>query len=180
MFDTVSISGTPGTGKTDVSKALVEKTGYKILDVNEVVKNSEEIEFVKDEERNTLSVDIGSMRKVLEEKVVDKTVLEGHLSHHHGSDLIIVLRCSPEKLEERLKSRDWSEKKIRENVESEVIDVILQEAVNMHGDKVIEIDTTGKNSDEVAKEIQEILEGKRELEDYRPGTVEWSEEYLYG
>ncbi len=180
MLNTVSISGTPGTGKTDVSKALVEKTGYELLDVNEVVKNSEEIEFVKDEERNTLSVDIGSMRKVLEEKVVDKTVLEGHLSHHHGSDMIIVLRCSPEELEERLKSRDWSEKKIRENVESEVIDVILQEAVNMHGDKVIEVDTTGKNSEEVAQEIQEILEGKKELEEYRPGTVEWSKEYLYG
>lgn len=180
LYEKVSITGTPGTGKTAVSNALVEKIEHELVDVNRVVHDSGEVEYDEDTERNTLTVDINSLRNVLEKQVQGKTVLEGHLSHHFDSDLFIVLRCGPEELEERMEKKGWDDEKIRENLESEVIDLLLQEVLNIHDfEKVVEYDTTGKEPDEVAEELKEIIEGEKSLKNYRPGQVEWSEDHLY-
>ena len=58
-------------------------------------------------------------------------------------DLIVVLRCHPDKLTERLALRDYSEEKIRENVEAEALNIISDEAFELYKEgKVFELDTT--------------------------------------
>ncbi|MEE9151883.1 MAG: NMP kinase, partial [Thermoplasmata archaeon] len=88
-------------------------------------------------------------------------------------DLAIILRCDPLVLEERLREKKWPEKKIRENVGAEILDVIKVEAFEVL-DKVYEIDTTHKNSEEVTDAIEEIIEGN-----YEEPHIDWLDKYDY-
>jgi len=75
---------------------------------------------------------------------------------------VIVLRCEPSVLEDRLSERGDSEQKAKENAESEALDVVLSEAVDQHGqDAVYEIDTTGRDPEAVADEIVAVIDGDR-------------------
>ena len=110
------------------------------------------------------------------------TIIESHLSHHIA-DIVIVLRAHPALIRERLLQRKYSEAKVRENIESEALDIILFEAVEWC-QKVFEINTTYLSIEEVAQAIDEIIrsliEGKNEetLEKYGPGSLDWSEEFF--
>jgi adenylate kinase len=77
-------------------------------------------------------------------------------------DMIFVLRRNPEELSEILKSREYGEGKVRENVAAEILDVCLYDAVKKFGvNKVCEIDVSGRTTNEVTKEILQILQGKK-------------------
>jgi adenylate kinase len=101
--------------------------------------------------------------------------LDGHLSHLLPSDIVIVLRCEPNKLRERLRKKRYSKEKIEENVEAEILDVILIEAVELHK-KVFEIDTTNLNADEICNDIVSIIRGHTKR--YNVGRIDWSKEIL--
>jgi len=143
----IALTGTPGTGKTSISKEL---DNFKTLDLTKFVKQKE-LGLQKDE----FEADIDQMVKALEEEIDGKedTVIEGHLSHHFPVDYCIVLRCNPEKLRERLSKRDYAKQKIEENVESEILDVLLSESVRTQVN-IIEIDTTNREAEDVAMEIK--------------------------
>jgi adenylate kinase len=64
---------------------------------------------------------------------------------------------------------------VDENVEAEVLDAILVEALEQDG-AVFEIDTSDMAPFEVADAVQEIVAGKTEK--YRPGHIDWSSEVL--
>jgi len=102
----------------------------------------------------------------------DLVVVEGHLSHHLA-DTAVVLRCNPLVLKERLFSRGWSEEKVMENVEAELIDEILVESLETCKE-VYEINVTDMSVDEVVEVIQSILSGT--CKNYRPGNVDWISE----
>ncbi|MFB6145590.1 MAG: adenylate kinase family protein [Candidatus Nanohaloarchaea archaeon] len=158
----VALTGTPGTGKTSVA----ERLDYEVLDLTEFVK-----ERSLGEQGDEFEVDIDAMVNELEDYLKDKddVVIEGHLSHHFPSDYCVVLRCDPDELEERLSERDYSSEKIRENIESEILDSILIEAVDMQKN-VLEVDTTGRDSEEVAKDIEAAInEGKTGY-----GEIDWT------
>jgi len=101
-------------------------------------------------------------------------ILEGHFSHLIAGRAV-VLRLHPRELRQRLEARGYSEKKVRENVEAEVLDVILVEAVERCG-SVSEIDTTSKSPEEVALLIVRAIE---EEADFAPGQVSWMEGYEF-
>jgi len=65
--------------------------------------------------------------------------------------------------------------KVRENVEAEAIDVILQEAV-ARLPFVFEVDTTNSTPQETAEAILAILQGK--TKGRQPGSVDWASEVL--
>jgi adenylate kinase len=99
-------------------------------------------------------------------------ILEGHTSHLLPVDIIIVLRASPSALRERLRSRRWSDAKIKENIEAEALDIILVEAIETNN-KVYEIDTTNMSPMQVKDAVLEVIRG---TEKYGPGAVDFSEE----
>ena len=103
-------------------------------------------------------------------------ILESHLAHHIA-DVVIVLRAYPPELEMRLKTRGYSEEKIKENIEAEALDVILVEAFEWCK-KVFEINTTGKSIEEVGQDIEKIIDNilngnEEELSEYKPGSIDW-------
>ncbi len=83
-------------------------------------------------------------------------ILESHLAHYIA-DIMIILRVYPPELKMRLKTRGYSEEKIRENIEAEALDVILVEAFEWCK-KVFEIDTTGKSIEETGQDIEKIVD----------------------
>jgi len=166
----VAVTGTPGVGKTTAC-ALVKVV--RVVHVNEL---AEEVGACTgyDKKRGTKEVDVAKLRKAVSCMEGD-VILEGHLSHYLSPDLAIVLRCSPSVLEERLRRKRWTAKKVRENVEAEAVDVVLIEALE-EAPEVCEVNTTSMTPEAVARAIEDILKGKREK--YRVGDVDWSQEVL--
>ncbi|MFB6204612.1 MAG: adenylate kinase family protein [Candidatus Nanohaloarchaea archaeon] len=157
----IALTGTPGTGKTSVSEEL----GYPVIHLTEYVK-----EHGLGEQREEFEVDVPAMVESLEDLDGDH-VIEGHLAHHVPADICIVLRCAPDELEERLSDRDYPPQKVRENIESEALDVVLVEAVEEQ-DTVVEVDTTGKTVEETVETVKEKIE--RGEPDY--GDIDWTSE----
>jgi len=170
---TIALTGTPGVGKTRVSKDL-ERRGYEILYLNRFIRVSG-LRGYKDHERNSFEVDTKLLKEEYNSKNKDPDIVEGHLAHYLSISPTVVLRCSPSELEERMKNKGWDEDKIKENIEAEMLDMILIEALEACED-VYEIDTTQKDSREVASAVEEIIQGKAER--YKPGSIDWSEEFL--
>lgn len=160
----VVLTGTPGTGKTSVAREL----DYNTIDLTSFI------------EENSLGVEVDGEFEVETEEVMEElkdqanleedTLVEGHLAHHFPADYCIVLRCQPDVLRERLSERDYSNKKVEENVEAEAMDLMLSEAVQEQ-EKVIEIDTTNRDAKDVAAEIEKRMEE----EDAGYGEVDWSD-----
>jgi adenylate kinase len=159
----IGITGTPGTGKSTVSRELEGK----VVDLSEYVR---EENIGEKNEKGEMEVDVEELkRKAPEESEDQDLILEGHLAHFLDLDYCIVLRTRPDVLEERLGERDYSSEKVRENLESQKLDLILSQAVE-NQEKVYEIDTTDKSVEEVAEEIRLAIEEKKE----RYGVVDWT------
>lgn len=177
----IALTGTPGTGKTSVAEIL-RKKGFDVVDLNSL---SVEQGFVIGVDRNRGSkiVDTDKLNEYIHDVFKSKSLvfLEGHLSHLlKCADKVIVLRCHPDKLKINLSRKKWSKKKIKENVEAEILDVVLSEAVDIHSMKdVVEIDATNKSSVEVADIIIELVKnGFKNSKKYKIGEIDWSEEIL--
>jgi len=167
----IAITGTPGVGKTTVSKVLGDKLGIKVIDITEAVKEYK-LYTEKDEDMDSYVIDFEKLEKFVSEiEEKEKTIiLDGHVSHLLNPDYIIVLRCNPEIIKERLEKRGYKPKKVLENVQAEILDVCLCESKG----KVYEIDTTSRDVEDIVDEIVEAIKHKKE----RKGIVNWTEEYF--
>ncbi len=164
----IAITGTPGTGKTEVAKEL-ERRGYEVLYLNSIV---DDFVIGYDEKRNSKIVDENKMNDYIKEiKENGLLFIEGHLSHLMDVDAVFVLRCHPDKLISRLEKREWKKEKIMENAEAEALDIILDRTLQKHK-MVWEIDTTDEKADKIADRIIEIIE-KKEKPNY--GKIDYSE-----
>jgi adenylate kinase len=159
----VALTGTPGVGKTTVAEILKERDYI----VESVGKLAEKFDCIIGEELGSKIVDVDSLSDKIDRSGF--TIIEGHLSHHLDPDITIVLRCNPKVLKKRLSRTGWNEEKILENVEAEITDVILMEA--MGAKRVYEIDTTKLKAEKVADHVDRIING--EDEEYKPGKIDW-------
>jgi len=168
----VAVTGTPGTGKSSACDVLARR-GYLVVDLDDLARK-EGLVTGRDEIRETDEIDVDALREGLH--VPAKVAfVKSHYSHRMDVDVAIVLRCRPSVLRTRLETRGWSAAKVRENVEAEAIDAILQEAVE-HLKSVYEVDTTEATPQETAQAILGILQGK--TTGHEPGTVDWTSEVL--
>lgn len=168
----VAVTGTPGTGKTTATE-LVE-SGLETVHLNDAIRD-EELHDGTDEERGSLYANFDAVREWLDDTGDggDDLLLDSHLAHHFDAEKVVVLRCHPEELRERLLERGETESKADENAESEALDVILSESVAEHGaESVYEIDTTDRTPEAIASDIEAVIEGEREPS---AGTVDYLE-----
>lgn len=115
--------------------------------------------------------------KTIVEKQNQDIIIEGHFSHiYTPTDKVIVLRCDPIELKDRLTKRGYTKEKIKENVEAETLDICLVESIKIHGlKKVNEVDTTNKTIEETTKTIKDIIANKLTI---KPGKTNYLEEYF--
>lgn len=167
-----AITGTPGTGKTAVSEELRNR-GYEVIDMNEHIRKHGLLGAL-DQKRHTYEVELEALNDSLEEYRHDESrivLMDSHLSHLMDCRAIIVLRCNPNVLAERLRARGYDEDKVRENVQSEILDVILCEATDSDI-PVYEVDCTTCGVSASADAVSEIVKGNGG--DYPPGKADWS------
>jgi adenylate kinase len=176
----VALTGTPGTGKTSVSKFLSDT--YFVIDLNKLATEKNFIIGI-DNDRDSKIIDIERLDDYINMSYKNNSIfiVDGHLSHLLKSvDKVIILRCDPNILIKRLSKKGWNKDKIKENIEAEILDIILCETVDIHSDKnIFEIDTTKKSIHDVAYLIKEIIKsGFRNVKTYNIGNIDWSEEIL--
>ncbi len=170
----LAISGTPGTGKTAVAKLLAKRLGANLISVSVLLG---EIKSAWDKKRKTKIIDVNDVQKAVTKRVVKGkiNIIDGHISHLIGSDVVVVLRCAPDKLMKRMKEKRWNRDKINENVQAEILDEITIEAAAKCRN-VFEIDTTRKRPSSTAEIIAKLL-NNRDTKKYRVGRIDWSEKY---
>jgi len=167
----VAVTGTPGTGKSSACDVL-SRRGYHVVDLDAAARD---LGLTEPAEDGGVLVDVEALARRLH--VPTKLAfLKGHYAHRIPANLIVVLRCHPRELWTRLEGRRWPANKVRENVEAEAIDVILQEAV-AQGPPVFEVDTTARGAEETANAVLDILQGK--VAGHEPGRLDWSEEVVW-
>lgn len=167
----VAVTGTPGTGKSSVCGVLARR-GYHVVDLDAA---AQELGLTETDADGTAIVDVEALAGRLHVRT-KVAFLKAHYAHRIPANLIVVLRCHPEELWRRLAARGWPVAKVRENVEAEAIDVILQEAA-AQGPPVFEVDTTAKDVEAAAGEILDILRGR--IAGHEPGRLDWSEEVVW-
>ena len=166
----IAVSGTPGTGKTTLSKKLSRNLNFYYLDVNRIIFNNKLSEGY-DRKRNTKIVDIQKLNKFIinEIKKFNKSKIKGiiidsHLSHYLPRkyvDLCIVAKCDINELNKRLKNKKFNKNKIQENIQSEIFDICYTEAIKRK-DKVVVIDTTkGFNISSLVKQLGGLNAGRK-------------------
>lgn len=171
----VAVTGTPGTGKTTAVERV--ETDLEVVHLNDLIRE-EGLAEGTDPDRGSLIADLEAVRERLDGR--EDLLVESHLAHHLEADRVVVLRCHPRQLRERLldrgadgaKAAENAEsaeppralaRKARENAEAEALDVVLSEAVDAHGlESVYEIDTTDRDPTAVADEVEAVVAGDRE------------------
>ena len=160
------VTGTPGTGKTTVSTILSERIGARHIELS---KFSIENGYVTEDdvERDTMVVDmkaLGSAVRDIIEKSVSSVIVDGHYAHELVDEPLIsclfVLRRQPWDLKGILETRHYSNKKVWENLEAEIMGVLTGEALELVPlSKVIEVNTSSQSSEETAEQIHDLIEG---------------------
>lgn len=165
----IGITGTPGTGKSTIGKILSKELSLPLYSLSSLIKQ-EKLFKSYDLKRKAYEVDIDKLNEFFKGK--DNFIAEGLVAHYLPLDYLIVLRANPEEIKRRLKPRNYPKEKVFENAEAERLAVIATEAFEEPKfKKVIHIDTTKKEPQEVARIIKELIkEGKELFED-----VDWLE-----
>ena len=163
------VSGTPGVGKTVTAKRVSEMRGMRLLSWPGAVGRNQ-WQGCGEESHN--DPEAGGNRR---SQGADSDFIEvGHYGEIVPAELVkkaIVIRLDPIELESRLRDRGYPEKKVRENVQAEILDSCLIGAVEAFGqDGVVEIDSTGLGEDALAKVVSEAIDGNAGAP---PGTVNW-------
>jgi len=184
-MDLVIISGTPGTGKTTVSNKISEMIDVNVITLNELAISEGLIQdFDKKRDTNIVDIDklvlhvlklVGELKK----KRIKLVIIESHFSDIVPNDIInyaFVLRCEPSVLRRRLRERGYTEEKIAENVQAEILGnctnyLIKKQMTN----PLLEIDTSSLDVEAVSRIILDSIQDNINIEKYRVGKVDWLE-----
>ena len=164
----IVITGNPGVGKHTITKKISEILDFPIIDINVVAKDLGL--FEKNE--NTNDVDTQKLANILREKELDEKIVVGHLAPYvlekNQVKIIIILRRNPYDLESVYKERKYSEIKIKENTGSEILGIIIHDAIEKFEEKAFQIDVSEKNIQEVVEKVLEIISKKGDSDE-----VDW-------
>ena len=174
MRGMVGICGTPGTGKKSVSPIVGRLMGLPApIPINSLAPEGE------------AEVDTALLRRKLLALDPPRAVLFGHLLPHvlrkSEAGFVVVLRCEPSVLRERLRARRYPQPKVTENVEAELIGVVLDECVRRFGSALVhEYDTTSASPKAVATAIArdaEAATAPKRAAGTRRAWIDWTLDY---
>lgn len=177
MKKIILLSGTPGTGKTTIVKLLKSALPAVVIDINkEVIENQF---FTMDSERETKIADFKKLKPYLEQKIKEiqseYILIEGHYADIMPNELvskIIILRTHPEVLKKRLKQKNYSTKKIIENLQAEILGTCSYHAIkSFETKKIYELDNSELTIEETVKKIVNLI--KENMNRSSIGKIDW-------
>jgi adenylate kinase len=143
----IIVSGTPGVGKHTISLELSKLlNGFPILDINKVILT--ENLFIYSSEFET-EIDVtkvyNSLKLLLSTKEYVNAIIVGHVAPYVLDplliDFVVILRRNPFELKRIYEKRAYSEKKISDNLISEVLGIISYDFLkNFNKKNIIELE----------------------------------------
>ncbi|KAI9790381.1 MAG: factor activating pos9 [Peltula sp. TS41687] len=167
------MTGTPGVGKTSHCETLAENTGLKHLSINQIVKERHCHEGW-DADFQSWIVDEDRLLDSIEEEVKEGgNIIDWHacdLFPESWIDLVVVLRTETSVLYDRLASRCYKKEKLDENMESEIMQVLLDEARESYDeDMVVELKSdTPEDLESNIERIETWIENWKQNNSSRP------------
>jgi len=173
----VVVTGVPGTGKTTISTLLALELNAEHIELTRLVKEGG-LSQGWDQGRVTMIADMRALKHAILNIISSASgdiVIDGHyspeVSPRDDVSLTVVLRRAPWALREELKARGYSTRKVRENVEAELLGTCLTDALAAQDPvKVLELDTTSEAPEDSVRLIMAVLDGEVEP---TYGEVDW-------
>lgn len=164
----IIITGSPGTGKSLIARALSKRLGLELVDLKKIARSHRLVGKNHEVDVKKLAAALRPLSKKRD------YIVEGHLACEFRlpADFIFVLRTSPNTLRKRLSKRGYGKKKIDENLMAEMLDYCLQRATREYGKTPLELDTTRRSVSECAGEIEKAIKRKKKKLD----SVDYSAE----
>ncbi|KAJ9662975.1 factor activating pos9 [Coniosporium apollinis] len=154
----IVITGTPGVGKTSHAELLARNTGLKHLSINQVVKERD-CNDGWDEEFKTWIVDEDKLLDAIEDEVQEGgCIIDWHacdLFPKRWIDLVVVIRCDSTTLYDRLTARGYAEKKLEENMDAEIMEVLLEEARESYDEEIV-VELRSDNAEDIENNVERI------------------------
>lgn len=158
----ILITGTPGTGKTCTSELLAEATGFKHVNVGKLIKEKA-FHCGKDTNFDSYVLDETSEDKLLDAMEViladGGCIVDFHSCAFFPKrwfDIVLVIRTETRVLYDRLKKRGYSDKKVSENMECEIMQVVLDEARESYDAKVVQ-ELRGNTLEDLESNVEAIV-----------------------
>ena len=153
------IAGNPGTGKHAVAHIVAKKIGLDIIDINKIAIDKK----IFEKRNGILDVDVHKLKKILDKKTSNKSLLVGHLAPYVVSrdrvEIAAVLRRSPYELELVYKKRKYNKEKLFENLGSEILGITSYDTIkNVGKNKTVQFDTTKKSIVAISKKIELLFQ----------------------
>ncbi|MCI0503749.1 dephospho-CoA kinase [Candidatus Micrarchaeota archaeon] len=162
----IIITGSPGTGKSAIARALSERTGLPLIDIKRVARERGLV-------GKSHEVDLKKLAAALRPPTKKKDfIAEGHLACEIRlpADFVFVLRTAPRVLRRRLARRGYNKKKLEENLVSEMLDYCVQRAEIVYRRMPLELDTSQKSVSACVGAILRAMKQKKKKLD----TVDYS------
>ncbi|KAF8527932.1 AAA domain-containing protein [Hysterangium stoloniferum] len=157
---TILITGTPG--KTTTAELLVAQSlavPLRHINVGELVKDRQLHEGF-DKEWESFIVDDDKVLDELEPMVEGGgVVLDWHtcsIFPERWIDLVVVLRCNHTTLWNRLEERNYPLKKIQENNESEIMQIVLEEARESYPQEIV-VELQSESTEDLETNVARII-----------------------
>ncbi|KAF6766337.1 AAA domain-containing protein [Ephemerocybe angulata] len=158
----IVITGTPGTGKSTHAQMLAQESPVplKHINVGDLVKERNLYEEY-DAEWESYTVDEDKLLDELEVIVAEGgVILDWHTCEifpERWPDLVVVLRCNHTKLWERLEKRNYPLKKIQENNEAEIMDVVIMEARDSYPEEIV-VELKSESTEDLESNVARMIE----------------------
>ncbi|KAF7306739.1 Adenylate kinase isoenzyme 6-like protein [Mycena indigotica] len=158
----IVITGTPGTGKSTHAQLLVDESPIPLQHINVGEWVKEKGFYTEyDEEWQSYTVDEDKLLDELE-PIVSKggVILDWHTCEAYPErwpDLVVVLRCDHSQLWERLEKRSYPLKKIQENNEAEIMEVVLDEARSSYPSEIV-VELKSESMEDLQANVARIVE----------------------
>jgi len=175
----ILVTGTPCVGKTSVAQLLTSKLDALYVNLTELAVRENLISGRDEERGGSIIVDESKIQRRIRQIVSDCTKKDVVIDGHYAVNVVptklvsfvLVLRRDPVELRKLMEHCGFSGRKLWENLASEILDVCLVDALNVHGEgKVCELDVTSKSAEETVAEILDVLDGQKRC---FVGIVDW-------
>ncbi|EMR08709.1 hypothetical protein PNEG_02887 [Pneumocystis murina B123] len=154
----ILLCGTPGTGKTTHALRLCRLHSLNHFPVGDIVQKNNCHEG-KDEFWDAYIVNERKLLKQLKADIIyGGVVLDWHTCNFFPIDwidLVVVLRTNHTILWDRLVERKYNLRKIQENNEAEIMQIVLEEAITSFGPERVMV-LTSDTLDQVEENIKQI------------------------